>query len=276
MEASTALFELRFAGGLAEKLHVNALGDVEQAYPWESLDPARYPPALVARARFGWTENAFNEYCTAVVMGQLVQAFGEALVPLDIWSMACRLPAEEILHVELCARVAMRLGGGAPLAFDTRSVAHPLDVSLTPRQRANELAVSLLCVGEALSLPLLAGSLRAASHPLTRAVLQRIVEDEALHGKLGWMYLNWVAPELSLSERDRLAEVAAHALQKFTPLWERLASKSQGDRTSEGFRLQDVHDLGWMEATRYRVLARDTIQRDVLGPLRERGISVKF
>ena len=47
------------------------------------------------------------------------------------------------------------------------------------------------CVGEALSIPLLRGTWHAARHPLPRAVLGRIVKDEAAHGVFGFMFLDW-------------------------------------------------------------------------------------
>ena len=76
------LFELELTDGPAHRLHERALGPIDDAYPWESLRAEDYPAALVERARLGWTENAFNEYATAVAMGQLLVAFGQARVPL--------------------------------------------------------------------------------------------------------------------------------------------------------------------------------------------------
>lgn len=269
------LFEIDFTLGPAYRVHQRALGEIESSYPWDSLDPARYPPVLVERARLGWTENAFNEFCTAVAMGQLVQALGEARAPLDLWSLACQFPLEEIIHIELCSRVAMRLGGGAPLTYDPGDLVLRLDPSLTPLQRANELVVRLCCVGEAVSLPLLSGSMKAAAHPLTRAVLTKIVQDEAMHGQLGWMYVDWIASELGLAERDRLGRAAAETLRNFEPIWERLRSRAVDGVTSEGFLLQHVHELGWMEAQDYQALARSAVEEAVVAPLAARGIHLR-
>jgi hypothetical protein len=271
---ATELFELELTDGPALALHEREFGQLETDYPWETLDPSRYPPLLVERARVGWTENAFNEFCTAIAMGQLVQALGEARAPLDLWSLACRFPLEELLHVELCSRVAMRLGGGAPIAYAPDQVAQRLDPSLTPLQRANELIVRLCCVGEAVSFPLLSGCMRAAAHPLTKAVLTKIVQDEALHGRLGFLYLDWVAPELDASEKDRLGKIAKATLAEYAPLWERLRSTVTDGVTAEGFLLQHVHELGWMEAQAYGRLATESIGQRVLAPLAKYGIRV--
>jgi hypothetical protein len=266
-------FELDFTDGPAALAHARAHG-VADRYDWASLDPSRFPPLLVERARVGWTENALNEYCTAAAMGQLVTALLQARAPLDLVSAACRFPTEELVHVELCARLAMQLGGGAPLAFDPEALTIPLDPSLTPLERANELVVRLLCVGEALSLPLLAGCMRAAAHPLTRALLEHIVRDEAEHGRLGFWYLDWIGGELSPSERERLGRAAADTLQHHAPIWEQLRSRAVDGVTSEGFALADVHALGWMESSAYAALARDELRASVIEPLARHGIIV--
>lgn len=268
------LFELELTEGPALDLHRRELGQMEQDYPWESLRPEAYPPLLVERARLGWTENAFNEYCTAVAMGQLIDALGRARVPLDLWSLACRFPTEELIHVELCSRMAMQLGGGAPLTFDPDQVGYPLDPSLTPLQRANELVVRLCCVGEALSFPLLSGCMRSAAHPLTRKVLTKIVQDEALHGRLGFLYLDWIAADLDLVERERLGRAARETLTEYQPLWERLRSRVVDGVTTEGFLIQQVHELGWMEAQAYATLARASVEETVAAPLRRYGIKL--
>lgn len=268
------LFELELTAGPARRLHEKALGRIEAGYPWDSLDPDRYPLALRERARLAWTENAFNEFCTAVAMGQLVQVLGEARVPLDLWSLASTFPLEEMIHIELCSRMAMRLGGGVPIQYDPDSIALKLDPSLTPLQRANELIVRLCCVGEAISLPLLSGCLKAARHPLTRAVLQKIVQDEALHGQLGWMYLDWIGHELDASERERLGRVAAETLRTYAPIWERLRSRAADGVTTEGYELEHIHELGWMEAQAYRALAFESVEAAVKQPLARYGIAV--
>lgn len=266
--------EERFQVSIASRALPGVPAADPRAYPWNTLDPARYPAELVRRARRSWTENAFNEHCTFIGLAQMLQALGEAQAPLGLWRMASRFLDEEAVHVELCARVAERLGGLSDRRFDPASIALPLDASLTPRQRAAELVVRICCVGEAFSLPMLAGAMKSAAHPLTRAVLATIVEDEALHGRFGYLYLEHTAGDLRPAERDRLGRAASETLQVYAPLWERLTSRVVDGVTSEGFLLQHVHELGWMESTEYRALALETIARAVQAPLGRFGIRV--
>ncbi|TKD08436.1 ferritin-like domain-containing protein [Polyangium fumosum] len=268
------VFDLSFSNGFARTLHERALGDIEHEYPWQSLDPSRYPPLLLARARVGWTENAFNEFCTAAAMGQMLQALVQARAPLDLIGMASRFAIEEVLHVELCARMAMRLGGGAPIHYDPEDIVFDLDPSLTPLERSNELVVRLCCVGEALSFPLLSGAMRSASHPLSRSILETIVRDEAHHGNFGFLYLDWIRADLRPAERDRLGKAARQTLDAYRSLWERGPSHVVDGVTSEGFLLEHVRELGWMEASAYAELARVTIEESVRAPLARVGISL--
>jgi hypothetical protein len=143
-----------------------------------------------------------------------------------------------------------------------------------PRMRAAELAVRYCCVGEAFSVPMLAGTMRAATHPLTRAVLERIVQDEAPHAQLGWLFLEWADGWLDDEQRSALAGVALDALMSYLPAYRDLRSKRDGEYTSEGYRLSDVHALGWMDSEAYAALARESVLHDVVAPLGRRGIAV--
>lgn len=270
--AEPMLFEVDRAGGRAQRSYAKLLapltGDLDTQYPWAALDPANYDPALVERARIGWTENAFNEFCTAIAMGQLVAVMGQASVPIDLWAIASSFVLEELLHVELCSRVAMRLGGGAPIVYDPDELTLEFEDGLTPLQQANELIVRLCCVGEVFSLPMLAGSMRAASNPLTKAVLTQIVRDEAMHGKLGWMYLDWVAPSLDERERVRLARAAADTAAGVRRIWEhgRIRPVEAPKRGHS--------DMGWMDPGAYVERAMQVLADEVYGRLASYGIDV--
>lgn len=250
-----ALFELGHLGGRAAALWQRASGHLAEAYDWQSLDPAGLDPELVERGRLGWTENAFNEFCTAAAMGQLLEVLVQASVPVDLLGLASTFVLDEVVHVELCARMAMRLGGGAPIRYDPADLHHDFEPGLSPLQRANELVVRLCCVGETFSLPMLAGSQRAATHPLTRAVLARIVEDEANHGDLGWLYLDWIGAELDEAERRRLflaaQDTAAHLVSRY---------RDEAPPVPSHALPPHFHDMGWMSPSEYRLRADEAVK----------------
>jgi hypothetical protein len=259
-------FELSWMGGPSERAFRKLRPGID-AFPWGTLDVDRYPAVLVERARVSWTEAAWNEYCTAAAFTSLLRALLEAKAPVDLVGMASDFVADEVLHVELTSRIAMELGGGAPYTVDFEDLTMPTSPGLTAFQRANEEVVRTCCVAEAFSVPMLATCMKSALHPLTKAVLTQIVKDEAPHGKFGLYYLEWAANHMDAAERRRLGDVALSMLELYTPFWARLTSRTVEGRTSEGFAIEHVHELGWAEAETYARTARDTVRTEILAPL---------
>ena len=267
------LFEVDMVGGAAGQAWKGAVGDIERDYPWDTLNAGDVSPAVAEVARKGWTENAFNEFCTGAAMGQMLTLMTQANVPLDLMGMACAFPTEELLHVELCARMAMRLGGGVPIVYDSDDLVLDIDDSETPLNQCNELIVRLLCVGEAFSLPMLTGAMDSASHPLAKAVLRQIVKDEASHSRLGWLYLDWIADDLAPGERERLARCAESAIDEYREIWENIPEMGADDGISGD---PSLLALGWMAPSAYRTLALKTVYSEINDQLAARGIHLRL
>jgi len=260
------VFELEWLGGVAER-HFRRVRPDTDDLPWGTLDLGALRPAVRARAREMWTTMAHHEYATAIHMAQLLQLLLIGSAPLDLIGMASEFVADELRHVELCARLAMELGGATPVAVDHEATPCRFAPGLSPRQRATEAMIRISCVGESFSAPMLVGAMRAATHPLPRAALETIVREEAPHGRLGWLYLDWLGPELDPAERARLAGVATEQLRAFAPLWTpRERAPVPG--------LDELRTLGWIEPARYRDAARRAALDDVVEPLARRGITV--
>lgn len=265
-------FELEWLGGPAERLFRRRRPADD--LPWEALDPREFPPALVTRARRAWTEGAWSEYCSAAAFADLQRALLEAGAPVDLIGAAGEFVADEMHHVELNARVVMALGGAPPVRVDLGAMVPRPDPALDPLQRASQAVVRTCCVGEALSVPLLGGTRAVADHPLVGAVLERIVHDEGPHAALGWWYLEWAQGRLDAAERARLGRVALDALRVQAAGWARVGAPARGDVTPEGWRVADVHALGWMEAGEYMEVARRAVRERVVAPLARLGIDV--
>lgn len=266
-------FELDWLGGPAEALLRRRRPGVEDM-PWGTLDAARYPAALVERARASWTEGAYNEYCSGAAFAELAAALLAARAPIDLVAMAGDFVVDEMLHVELNSRMAMELGGGALSLVDYEDLVPRPSPALDPLARASELAVRLCCVGESFTLPILIGCMRAAAHPLTRAVLGRLARDEVAHARLGWLYLDWAADRLDAGERARLAAVAAEGLADYAAELAPPEGRAVDGVTPEGFLVRHIHELGWMEASEYAGVARRAVRDRVIARLGRHGIEV--
>jgi hypothetical protein len=213
------LFELEMLGDIFERRYRKMRPEVA-AMPWGTLDLSGVSPQARLAARRTWTGAAFQEHRTGIACCAVLRALMEARAPLDLIALATRFPLDEMVHVELCARMAMECGGGTEILHDPDHMVVEPDPELLPLPRAAELVVQTFCVGEALSIPLLRGTWHAARHPLTKAVLGRIVRDEAAHGTFGYTFLDWALPKLHLDDRVVLGRAADRAIAAVHRLWD--------------------------------------------------------
>lgn len=262
------VFELEMLGGGWERRYRKLRPEVE-AMPWGTLDPREYPEALVVAARRSWTGAAFQEHRTGAACAETLRCLIEARAPLDLIAVASRFPLDEMVHVELCARMAMELGGGSEIIHDPSNMIMHANPALPPLLRAAELVVFNFCVGEALSIPMLHGTWQAATHPLPRAILGRIVKDEAAHGIFGFTFLDWANERLSEDDRAHLGRVADQAIAGIHRLWADIERRPRGPDSA-------VHALGWMQSDAYLDLARRSMRSRVIDPLLAREIPVRL
>ncbi len=263
---SAELFELELLGGAMERRYRRARPEVE-AMPWGTLDIAGCPEPVLVAARRSWTGAAFQEHRTAAACSATLRALLEARAPLDLIAGFSRFPLDEIVHVELCARMAMELGGGTELWHEPAGLCADPEPELSPLLRATQLVTHNFCVGETLSIPLLHGAWRRARHPLPHAILGRIVRDEAAHGIFGWTFLDWALPILPPEGRELIARTAVLAIAQINRLWQELARHPPTPP-------HDAHALGWFETQEYRELARQSMHAKVVQPLADRGIQL--
>lgn len=260
------VFELEMLGGRTERQYRRMRPEVE-AMPWGTIDAASYPEELRLAARRAWTLAAFQEHRTGAACAATLRSLIECRAPLDLVALATRFALDEMVHVELCSRLASEFGGGITILHDPATIVSPVGEGEAPLMRACHQVVSFFCVGEALSIPLLQGTAKAATHPLTRGVLQRIVADEADHGMFGWTFLDWVGPHLEQADRDSLGAAADAAIRGVVHSWDAIRARPPGSADQIG-------DLGWMQTDAYLALAQRSLQRQVIAPLRKRGIPI--
>ena len=263
---NSELFELELLGGATEQRFRRMRPEVE-AMPWGTLDLRQVTADKCITARQAWTGSAYQEHRTGAACALTLQAMIEARAPLDLIAVASRFPLDEMVHVELCARMAMEFGGGTELVHDPKAMILGSDSSLSPLLQAAELIVRFFCVGEAISIPLLRATWHVAKHPLPKAVLGRIVKDEAAHGVFGFTFLDWASERFSVEEKARLGASADLAIRFLYQQWVDLQQRRDEPRL-----VDDV--LGWMQTGDYLSLACRSMQALVIEPLEARGIPI--
>lgn len=260
------LFELEMLGGTFERQYRRARPEVERL-PWGTLRPEEYPPEVVEAGRRMWTQSAFQEYRTGIACAVTLKALLEARAPLDLITLATRFPLDEMVHVELCARMAAELGGAIAIVHDPDAMVAEARADYDPVLRCADLVVRFFCVGEALSIPMLRGTWHAATHPLPRGVLGLIVKDEAAHGTFGFAFLDWALPLLPDDALPILARAADDTVAAVKRNWDALRARPKAFSS-------EANPLGWMQTDAYLKLATRSLERRVLAPLRARGIPV--
>ena len=261
------LFELEMFGDGVERRYRKMRPEVE-AMPWGTIDLASIPEPMRIRARKRWTGAAFQEHRTGIACCAALRALYECRAPLDLIALAARFPLDELVHVELCARMAMELGGGTEIRHDPDAMIVEPAADLRPLLRAGDAIVRFFCVGEAVSIPLLRGAWHAARHPLPHAVLGRIVRDEAAHGTFGFTFLDWAIPQMTSDEIAHLGRAADIAIGAVHRIWQRVSHGDDGETELAG------NPLAWMGSTKYLETAHRAMERRVREPLRRRGLSV--
>jgi len=261
------LFELELFGEGIERRFRKMRPEVE-AMPWGTMDLASIAEPVRVRARKRWTGAAFQEHRTGIAWCAALRTLYECRAPVDLIALATRFPLDELVHVELCARMAMEMGGGTEIRHDPDAMIVEPVPELRPLLRAADAMVRFFCVGEAVSIPLLRGAWHAAAHPLPRAILGRIVRDEAAHGTFGFTFLEWAVPQMTPDEIAHLGRAADIAIRAVHRVWQDVAHTDDSDAELAG------NPLAWMGSPRYMQVAHRAMERRVRAPLRARGIAV--
>lgn len=262
----TQWFELEWMGGVAEHHYRKARPGVDD-FAWDTLEPARYAPRMIDDTRLVWTSLAISEYSAIAAFSEVVSALTRVRAPLDLIGMTSDFLADEVRHVELASRMVMQLGGAVPRPFDPDKMTQVTDNDLTHQQRANELALRVGCIAEAFAGRTAARILRNTTHPLVRDVYISILRDEARHRRFGSLYFEWAGERMDAGERARLGRVALEALRRYAPLWSAPAA-NQEPATAE------LHELGWLERSRYVPMLIEVVRDELLPELRALGLTL--
>jgi hypothetical protein len=94
-------------------------------------------------------------------------------------------------------------------------------------------------------------------------VLERLAKDEAPHGELAWLYLDWAQEEMDDAERRRLARVVIEVLERGHAYWSRLRSRAP---------VAAEQELGWMTPERFDAAQSKAIRESIALPLAGYGI----
>ena len=188
--------------------------------------------------------------------------------PLDLIALASRFPLDEIVHVELCARMAMELGGGTEILPRPGDLVLDAAIDRCDRLlRAADLVAALLLRRRGALDPAAARDLegRAAPAAARGARAHRQGRGRARRVRLALSRLGGAGA--TADDREHLRVAAEETIDQVRLLWDDLRKRPQAPAA--------IHALGWMQTDAYLELAAASLENEVIAPLRARGIMVR-
>jgi hypothetical protein len=160
--------------------------EAQSPEPVEILEPDLTGASDADRevALFAWAFRVVDEHRSAVRFTEVLRCLLEMDAPYPALAAMQRLIGDELRHARLCARFASRFGPIEKLRIELDGLGWPGDPR-PPAERALEIIVRELVIGEGESIACLKAYRRAATDPAAQRVLDVLLTDEARHYATG-------------------------------------------------------------------------------------------
>lgn len=135
-------------------------------------------------AQLGWASRIVDEYRSAVRFTSLLADLMAIDAPYPMLATVHRLIGDELRHAHLCARLAASFGPLDGLGVELDGLGWPRTRD-DAAERALELVVRELVIGEGESLACMRAYRHATTDPACRALFDHLLEDEARHFTAG-------------------------------------------------------------------------------------------
>jgi hypothetical protein len=225
---------------------------------FSAFDASAYEPPLLVAGRDAWRRRTLDEYRSQLAFTQFLSEITQLGFAWDALSMGVRVVRDEARHTELCRRMVVALGGEAIMDGEPNRVC--ADERQPLRSRICQTVVTSLCIGETVSVRMLAAARDQAVDPLARRALTTLVADESIHSRFGWALLQALNPLLTRAERESARELIPVCLATVEQLMTTPAPTPE-------------HPFGAVSPALRAEVFHDSLERDVLGGFRELGLS---
>jgi hypothetical protein len=236
-----------------------------------AFDAGAYDAPLRARGVRAFQLRALDEYRSQVAFTELLAELTEMGFSWDVLGTAVRIVRDEARHVELCRRMIAALGGGDRVPGEPRWVRS--DKRLPVRARVLRTIVGSLCIGETISVRMLAAGRDATVDPLARALATCLTADESVHGRFGWAVLELMAPGLDDAERELLWERIPRWLASTGASMVPAVAAPAAAAPVAGRAARPPSPFGSLPAGRRAEVFADALERDVLRRFAELDIA---
>lgn len=218
------------------------------------------------RVRTEWRNRVAAEYRSAAITAGLLHKAILAGFPEPLLHTALRIVRDELDHAALSHGVLVWLGAAdqpVALRLDDLLSGAPLRAD-TVMSELLDTVVRDFCLGETFAVPLFHAMRRSDTHPEVRAVLTRVLADEAIHRQFGWDALD----ELLAREPDA---VRRHVGERLGP-WLQAFQEAYAPEGSSVALTDDERAMGLIDLHEYRAVFMDTLRDDIYPRFAGRGI----
>jgi hypothetical protein len=179
-------------GTFSRRFFDDGLGPELSTAAFAKFDASKLDARTVGWALGAWQARTLDEYRSQVGFTEFLMELTELGSSFDVLSTAVRVVRDETRHVELCKRMVIALGGDAVIPGEPDWVRSQPKVPLL--ERVLRSTIGSLCIGETLSMALLAATRKVTREPLARATLTVLAADESVHSQFGWRLLAQLWP----------------------------------------------------------------------------------
>ena len=136
-----------------------------------------------------WQRRVAAEYRSAALTAQAVHWMIQVGVSHELVHTGLRVVRDELDHAELSTDAMRSYGGDTSPALAVDALALPPRAE-GPLASLVDTLLRNFCVGETLAVPLFQAMWQGVTDEVARAVVQRVLRDEAVHRQLGWDLLD--------------------------------------------------------------------------------------
>jgi hypothetical protein len=171
-------------------------GGARRRIPWDDWDTSALDAAARARVGGVWRERQRQEHLAVGAFAFITaELAAEGCEPV-VLALTARAAADEVRHAEVCRRLAAGfLGEDAVPARLHGAPTVPRHEGVAAGDRVLFHVVEMCCLSETFTGVYLTEMLARAQHPVARAAVESLLEDEIDHGRVGWAYLATRAAE---------------------------------------------------------------------------------
>ncbi len=177
-----------------------------------------------------WERQVSAEYRSSALAQQLTLWLTQIGASPDLIETGLRIAQDELDHARESFDVYRAAGGTQAVSLERPALVTGGVTDQALELRVLDATVTVFCLGETVAVPLFRRLRSGCDIAVPRAVLDRIVNDEARHSSFGWDLLDWLLDGPCAGQEDRVQHSLARGFRGLE-----LAYGNRGDPTTRAF-----------------------------------------